>query len=314
MIHRLTTDAGSDGQRLDLFLQASLPEFSRGRIRRIIDLGGVHLDGRRVRKCGIVLGPGQKIELHLDGEPLKPFRIDAPDVLFQDDYLIALNKPAGINTQPTPARYKGTLYEALQVWLGRDRRFGRRLEIGMAQRLDHHTSGVIIFSIHPRSHKLLTGQMQDRSARKHYLAVVAGCPEPAAGTYVSALARDRRRNRVVSVAAGGKEAVSRYRVLSTSNNVSLVEVELVTGRMHQIRAHFSEAGHPLLGDTIYGGPPAHLGQRCKRQCLHSWRLELSHPLTNKILSLVAPVPADMQLEHFPFDMPDRLLGGEPPGR
>ncbi len=176
MLHRIITGSGTDGQRIDLFLQASLPGFSRGRIRRIIDLGGVHLDGRRVRKCGIVLGPGQKIELHLDGEPLEPFRIDNSHVLFQDDYLIALNKPAGINTQPTPARYKGTLYEALQVQLGRDRRFGRRLEIGMAQRLDRNTSGIIIFSIHPRSHKSLTSQMQYRSARKHYLAVVSGCP------------------------------------------------------------------------------------------------------------------------------------------
>ncbi len=100
------------------------------------------------------------------------------------------------------------------------------------------------------------------------------------------------------MATGGKEAISRYRVLSTKHSASLVEVELVTGRMHQIRAHFSEAGHPLLGDTLYGGPPAHQGQICKRHCLHSWRLELRHPLTTKVMRLVAPIPADMQLEHF----------------
>jgi len=173
----------------------------------------------------------------------------------------------------------------------------------MAQRLDRNTSGVIVFSIHPRSHKGLTSQMQERSVRKHYLAVVEGCPDPVSGMYVSALARNRRRNRVGSVSRGGKEAISRYRVLDMVRGISLVEVELITGRMHQIRAHFSEAGHPLFGDTNYGGPSSYEGHQLKRQCLHSWRLELRHPLTKKVLELLAPIPADMQFERFQFDIP-----------
>ena len=213
--------------------------------------------------------------------------------------MIVLNKPSGIETQPTPARYRGTLYEALQVWLERDRRFGRRLEIGMAQRLDRETSGVIAFSIHPRAHKSLTDQMQSHSANKIYLALVEGRPESERGCYRSNLIRDRRANRMRSTSGDGKEAVTCYRILRTTDMpavISLVEIALITGRTHQIRAHFSEAGHPLLGDLRYGGSRRYGGWVFERQCLHSHRLELDHPVTGENLRFTADMPADMDLE------------------
>ena len=296
MIHRYRAD--TEGMRLDVFLQQRVPEMSRTRVRRIIDLGGVHLEGRRIRKCGLLLSPGQRIELHLDNGGLEPFRIQQHHVLFQDEFLIALDKPAGINTQPTPARYKGTLYEALQVWLDRDRRHGRRLEIGMAQRLDRDTSGVLIFSIHPRSHKGLSEQIRERSVLKQYLAVVQGCPEPNRGTFRSVLAKSRRSGRMKSVEAGGREAVTHYRVLGSSMEASLLQLELVTGRTHQIRSHLSEAGHPIVGDSRYGGKQQYAGERFARQCLHSRSLRLNHPVSGAELTIEAPVPGDLQLEHL----------------
>ncbi len=166
MVNRYVSNAGDVGRRLDQFLAEHSPDLSRSLIRKIIDIGGVQIDGRRVRKAGVTLSEGLRIEMHRDRGALEPFRIADEHVLFQDNYLIVLNKPAGIETQPTPARYKGTLFEALQVWLQRDRRFGRRLEIGMAQRLDRDTSGVIAFTIHPQAHKSLTDQLQSRSAKK----------------------------------------------------------------------------------------------------------------------------------------------------
>ncbi|MGW8194769.1 MAG: RluA family pseudouridine synthase, partial [Desulforhopalus sp.] len=270
MIYRLHTDSADSGSRLDQFLQQRIPEISRTKIRKIIDLGGVHVAGRRIRQCSFTVPADQRIEVHRDQQPLDPYRISAADILFQDRYVIALNKPAGVDTQPTMARYKGTLYEALQVWLKRDGRFGRRLEIGMAQRLDKNTSGIIIFSIHPRSHKGLTRQLQERTAVKVYLAMVLGTPDPPAGIYRSMLARERKSNRVKTVSNGGKEAITRYHVLRSFGGASMVKVELLTGRMHQIRAHFSEHGHPLLGDTRYDGPDYFENHHYARQSLHSW--------------------------------------------
>lgn len=296
MVERYLTDAEDEGQRLDLFLAQQISGLSRTRIRLIIDLGGVHVDGRRVRKAGIIMTAGRRVEIYRDRAPLEPFRLEPGHVLFQDRYIIVLNKPSGIETQPTPARYKGTLYEALQVWLRRDRRFGRRLEIGMAQRLDRGTSGVIIFSIHPQSHKSVTAQIQSRAATKTYLALVEGRPEPTAGSYRSNLIRDRRTGIMKSVKSGGKNAVTNYQVLETladPEEISLVELELVTGRTHQIRAHLSEAGHPLLGDVRYGGCSSVGDHPVERHCLHSRRLEIKHPKSGETMSFGAELPADM---------------------
>ncbi len=301
MVKRYLIAAVDEGRRLDQFLAEQSADFSRTMIRKIIDIGGVHVDGRRVRKSGLVLNAGQRIELHRDRAALEPYRIIPDHVLFQDNYLIVLDKPAGIETQPTPARYKGTLFEALQVWLNRDRRFGRRLEIGMAQRLDRDTSGVIAFSIHPRAHKSLTGQLQSRAARKSYLALVEGRPEPSAGRCRSNLIRDRSAHRMRSTERGGKEAITDYRVVKTYDvpeTVSLVEVELITGRTHQIRAHLSEAGFPLLGDHRYGGS-GRLGTRIfTGHCLHSHRLALAHPDDGRALSFTAGLPPAMDPESW----------------
>ncbi|MEJ2136202.1 MAG: RluA family pseudouridine synthase [Desulfofustis sp.] len=301
MVIRYKTTSIHEGRRLDHYLAEQSPDLSRTLIRKIIDIGGVHIDGRRVRKAGLVLSAGRRIEVHRDRGALEPYRIAESQVLFQDDYLIVLDKPAGIETQPTPARYKGTLYEALQVWLKRDRRFGRRLEIGMAQRLDRETSGVIAFSIHPQAHKSLTAQIQSRAAQKIYLALVEGRPEPTAGSYTSRLIRDRFSNRVKSTAGGGKEAVTRYRVVKTLQapaQISMVELELITGRTHQLRAHLSEAGHPLLGDIRYGGADR-LGEHSfSRHFLHSHRLELRHPLSGKPLSFCAELPPEMDPDQW----------------
>lgn len=267
MIHRFQTDGADAGRRLDHFL-------------------------------------AERLKIHQDNGPLEPFRITSAEVLLQDKYLIVLNKPAGVETQPTLARYRGTLYEALQVWLKRDSRFGRKLEIGMAQRLDRDPSGVIVFSIHPRAHKGLTEQIRDRSAAKHYLALVTGHLQPEQGVWQTKLARDRRRNRVSTVDHGGKEAVNCYRTLCHYQAACLIEVRLETGRTHQIRAQAADAGHPLLGDSHYGGPTSMAGMSL--QCLHSRRLALLHPLSGAAMEWSAPLPEEMLRLH-------RLLPGRRKG-
>lgn len=281
------------GMRLDQFVPARTEELSRTLLRKIVDLGGVHVGGRRVRRCSLQVKAGEVVEVYLDGLPLAPYVLTQEDIVWQDKYLLAVAKPAGVESQPTPARYRGTLYEALLNYLKNPFRPLDIPELGMVQRLDRETSGIMIFSIHPRAHRQLTQIISGREAEKTYLAIVSGTPAEKEGEMRSMLARNRATNRVRSVCKGGKEAITRYRVSAEFADASLVEVNILTGRSHQIRAHFSEAGHPLLGDERYDGPRDRGGRRIHRQMLHSWRLMLPHPVTGDMLSLESPLPADM---------------------
>lgn len=279
--------------RLDQFVPARSESLSRTLLRRVIDIGGVHVGGRRVRRCSQPVQAGEPVEVYLDGLSLTPWRLPPEAVLYRDRWLLAINKPAGIETQPTPARYQGTLYEALLTYLHDPYRPLDRPELGMVQRLDRDTSGVLVFSVHPHAHKGLTGAMAGGGADKRYLALVQGCPAAAEGEIRSRLARRRADNRVKSVEKGGKEAITRYRTLEVFADAALLEVQILTGRSHQIRAHFAEAGHPLLGDSRYGGPLQAAGQPVGRQMLHAARLALVHPVTGQMLTLEAPLPNDM---------------------
>ncbi|WP_305042748.1 RluA family pseudouridine synthase [Geoalkalibacter sp.] len=292
-LYRLQVAAEESGQRLDQFL-ASRAAHSRTFWRRIIDLGGVHVAGRRIRQCGYQVQGAQQVEAYVDGLPLEPFVLEDRHILFRDRYLLALDKPAGVDTQPTHARFKGTLYEALLRFLQDPFRPQSPPALGMVQRLDRDTSGVLVFSIHPRAHKPLTEAIGARRLDKVYLALVQGVPKARAGEIRSQLARGRRDNRMKSVEQGGREALTRYRVTRTWEAAALLEVEIPTGRSHQIRVHLAELGHPLLGDTAYGGPEGIAGAPVARQMLHSLRLDLKHPVSGEPLSLTAPVPCDMK--------------------
>lgn len=287
-VYRLLVPLAAAGVRLDHFLSSELERLSRGLAKRLIDLGGVHVDGRRVRRCSLPLTAGQRVELYVDGLSLEPFQLDPARVLYRDRYLLALDKPAGIATQPTPARYQGTLYASLQQFLGA----AAELSLGMVQRLDRDTSGVIIFSIHAKAHRGLTAAFREHRVIKRYLALTAGLPPTDGGEIRSQLARRRATNRMVSVEHGGKPAVTRYRVIHRYTAAALVEVEIPTGRTHQIRIHFAEAGFPLLGDTAYGGPAVCAGAAVPRQMLHASELLLDHPVSAAELALHAPLPTD----------------------
>ncbi|NJC88675.1 MAG: RluA family pseudouridine synthase [Desulfuromonas sp.] len=288
-VYRFVVPGDQSGVRLDLFLAGAL-EGGRGMIKRMIDLGGAHVDGRRVRRCSLSVVAGQHIELHVDGLPLEPFRLDTARIIYRDRYLLALDKPAGVATQPTPARYQGTIYAALQQFLSES----GQVSLGMVQRLDRDTSGVLVFSTHSRAHKGLTAAFSEHRVTKRYLALVAGCLEHDAGEMQSQLARRRATNRMVSVERGGKPALTRYRRLACYDGASLVEVEIPTGRSHQIRIHFAEAGHPLLGDQAYGGPVMVGGVTIARQMLHASELCLDHPVSGARLELKSPLPEDFQ--------------------
>lgn len=281
------------GMRLDQFVPRRTEEISRAFFRKILDLGGVHVGGRRVRRCAHPVKAGEPVEVFLDGLPLNPYSLTPENIIFQDAYLLAVNKPPGVETQPTPARYRGTLYESLLRYLQDPFRPLDRPALGMVQRLDRETSGILLFSIHPRAHRGLSAAFAGRQVVKTYLTLVRGTLAQSQGEFRSWLARSRASNRMKSVVRGGREAVSRFRVVEDLGDASLVEVEIPTGRSHQIRIHFAEAGHPLLGDVRYGGPASFRGRHVPRQMLHARCLILQHPVGGEPLELEAPMPPDM---------------------
>jgi 23S rRNA pseudouridine1911/1915/1917 synthase len=298
--YRFTVYAESAGLRLDQFLAENCDGLSRGLARRLIEVGGVHLAGRRVRRCSLPVSADDRIEVFIDSRPATALHLPASRILYRDQDLIVLDKPPGMETQPTPARYQGTVYAELQRILEDPQRRGQRPSIGMVQRLDRDTSGVMVFSIHQRAHKKMTEAFQGRDIDKLYWALVAGKPERESGLFSSQLARRRSTNLVVSVERGGKPAETRYRLLQALAGASLIEVQLITGRSHQIRAHFSEAGLPLLGDAAYGGPESLAGLNVPRQMLHSRNLSFCHPVTGQRMTFSAALPADFSatLQHL----------------
>jgi 23S rRNA pseudouridine1911/1915/1917 synthase len=291
-VYRFTVNNELSGLRLDQYLAEAGTGFTRALARRLIDIGGVHLSARRICRCSETVKVGDKIEVYVDSLSLDPVLLNHERIIYRDQDLIVLDKPAGMPTQPTPARYKGTVYSELQKLLGDTQRRGRRPSIGMVQRLDQDTSGVMVFSIHPRAHKKMTEHFRGHEIDKTYWALVKGVPDHAEGEFHSQLARRRSTNLMVSVAKGGKQAETRYRLLKSLNGVSLVEVDLITGRSHQIRAHFSEAGLPLLGDLAYGGPKLVDEVVIPRQMLHARTLAFSHPVTAEKMLFTAPLPED----------------------
>lgn len=293
-IHRFDVLSGDVGQRLDQFLSNTAAGLSRTQVKKIVDLGGVHINGRRVRSCSTAIKVKDSVEVYIDHLSLVPFRLQKSDILFQDQFIIVINKPPLIETQPTHARFKGTLFEALQWYLRDPFRAHQKAEIGMVQRLDRGTSGVMVFSIHPRAHKEMTRIFLEREVKKSYLALVHGSPVEDRGEIISLLARSRKDNRVKTVLKGGKEAITRFNVLERMDDFSLLDVEILTGRSHQIRAHMSENNNPLIGDVRYGGLKAVEGLEIVRPLLHAQNISFNHPVLNHKLDFSVTVPEDMQ--------------------
>lgn len=291
---RFTVNTDKVGNRLDQYLALASDLLSRGAAKKLIDIGSVHMNGRRVRKCSLVVNNGDRIEIHIDGLSLTPYSLAADHIVYEDKYILVVQKPAGVDSQPTPSRYKGTLYAALSEYLKNPLRKDLRPTIGMVQRLDRDTSGLIVFSIHQAAHKELTRSFQERDVTKKYQAFVAGRMLEEKGEYRSLLAKRRATNIMKTVAKGGQEAITRFNLLAATDDLSFVEIEIPTGRSHQIRAHFSEAGHPLLGDVRYGGPNEIAGIAIDRQMLHARQLVLKHPKTGEALDFISELPYDMQ--------------------
>jgi 23S rRNA pseudouridine1911/1915/1917 synthase len=293
---------GSDsaGQRLDVFL-AHACGLSRARVQRLIE--GAHvLVGGRSPKAGHRIGAGERIQLRIPPATrldLTPEAIPL-DILFEDEDLIVLNKPAGIVVHPGAGRTSGTVVNALLAHCGTLAGIGGVERPGIVHRLDRGTSGALLVAKSEMAHLALSRAFKARRVQKRYLALVHGEVREERGRIVAAIGRrEHDRKRMGVRVSGGREARTSFRVLRRLPGMTLLELELETGRTHQIRVHLSHIGHPVVGDQVYGGrrerrASASDAPRAERQMLHAWHLGFAHPRTGDWLEFTAPIPEDLR--------------------
>ncbi|CAD6872028.1 Ribosomal large subunit pseudouridine synthase D (EC 5.4.99.23) [Methylomonas fluvii] len=288
--------------RLDQCLAEVFPDYSRSKLQTWIKAGRVLVDGE-VMKGREKLDGGEEIELDAEAERVIEY---APqeiplDIVYEDDSLLIVNKPAGLVVHPAVGNWDGTLVNAL---LNHAPSLDTLPRAGIVHRIDKDTSGLLMIAKTLQAHNSLVEQLQARSIHREYLALVKGWMT-AGGTVDEPIGRhpvDRKRNAVVR--RGGKEAITHYRLEQRFKRHTLIRVKLETGRTHQIRVHMSHINYPLVGDQVYGGRfqmPADCNpalaealRNFKRQALHAAKLGLEHPETGEYCEWEQPIPEDMQ--------------------
>ncbi|HPR63561.1 MAG TPA: pseudouridine synthase [Thermoanaerobaculia bacterium] len=279
-----SVDVHQAGLRLDQFLASVDPALSRREWRQVITLGGVHRDRKRMSRVASPVSEGETYTVYMDGGELKPkYSIHPGDLLLDDGDLLAVNKPPGVEAQPTHARYKGTVYAAVRDYLKSQ---GFYATIGMHSRLDREVSGVMVLSVSRRAHPGMTQIFQERKVLKVYLGVVRNGPESETGRIDLSLKRHGGGS--VAVTEGGKEACTDFRVMERKDHVALVAFFPRTGRTHQVRVHAGECGMPLIGDALYG----EISPLIDRPALHAYSYVFRHPVTDAEVEITAPLPPD----------------------
>jgi len=294
-------DRGDDGMRVDVVLLRHLrreKSVSRNRIQKWIEAGQVLVNGVVPPRPAWRVQPGDELRVRVAEIPTrtKPqAQAIALDILYEDDDLLAVNKPAGLVVHPSFGNLSGTLMNGL---LDRARQWPPGSKPALLGRLDKLTSGIVLVTKRTEIYTALQRTMDARRIDKDYLAIVRGKPSPPRGTINLALDRDPwDRRRITVTDRGGQPSATRYERLSTANGFSLVRCRLITGRTHQIRVHLAAKKWPIVGDAVYGSkaPPVGIDvvDTFSRQALHSWRMAFRQPRTGRELTIEAPMPADM---------------------
>ena len=294
---RLTLNPGDAGKRLDQLVHERLPQFSRSRIQQWIQAGRVLVNGAP-KRMSFAARAGDAIDVE-PAEPA-PLRATAEEiplrVLYEDDGVVAIDKPAGMVVHAGAGVHSGTLVNALLHRFGALSSAGGPLRPGIVHRLDRFTSGVLLVAKNDAAHQALAAQFAGRQVEKVYVALVHGGVKPDTGRIERPIARDpRRRTRMTARLEQGRAAWSEYRVLRRFATFTLLEVRIGTGRTHQIRVHLSSLGHPVVGDTLYGAPAKVPGQApLGRYFLHARRIRFHQPATGREIVVEAPLPAELE--------------------
>lgn len=311
---RIEVDKGQSSVRIDKFLIDHMPGTSRNRIQKAAEAGSIRVDEKPV-KSNYKIKPGEVITLVLD-HPKRDWEIvpeDIPlDIVYEDEVLMVVNKPAGLVVHPGCGNYSGTLVNALAWHMLDDKRFDANdPDVGLVHRIDKDTSGLLLIAKTPEAKTHLCKQFFHHTTRRQYWALVWGPFADDEGTITGNIGRhpkDRQQMAVFPMDGEvGKPAVTHYRVLERYGPVTLVECHLETGRTHQIRAHMRHIGHPLFADERYGGCQILRGEQtasykafinncfalCPRQALHAKTLGFVHPTTDKEMFFTSELPPDM---------------------
>ena len=293
--------AEESGARLDVFLSRHMPDWSRSQIQRQIRAGQVTVDAETVYKARQEVEAGDRVTLRAARHEMRAVAEDLPvEIVYEDDDLVVVNKPAGMVTHVGAGVKSGTLVNALLHHFGTLSKAGGELRPGIVHRLDRMTSGLVIVAKNDFTHRVLSDQFKSRAVHKTYTLLVHGRVANQTGEIKKAVGRDpRRRVRMKVGGIGAREALTRYKVSRRFRTFTLLEAEPHSGRTHQLRVHFSSIGHPIVGDTMYGAPSRlNLSGReektLARNFLHARRLEFEHPRSGKPLSFEAPLPCELQ--------------------
>jgi len=297
-------DRGDDRERLDRVLQRHLadrPDITRARIQRWIGEGAVTVNGVAAGKPSRRVLTGDTVALELPPPPPRREVVaqEMPlSVLFEDEHLLALDKPPGIVVHPTKGHRDGTVLNALMA-----RYWGEGQQPGLVNRLDRGTSGVMLVAKTPALHAALARSLRRKDAGKEYLTVIYGTPPAIVGRIERRILRDPEdRIRMTTSKEEGRESVTLYKQMAGAGGLSLLLCRLLTGRTHQIRVHLKSQGWPIVGDPLYGEPrwkgiaDPKVAEACRefpRQALHAYRLSFVHPATGAPLEIAAPVPEDL---------------------
>lgn len=297
--HNTLSLIAADGGRLDQVLADMIPEHSRNRLQQWVKAGRVDVDGKTITEPKHKVYGGETLAVRVDqaltdaeaGQFL-PEPMDLP-IIYEDAHILVINKPPGLVVHPAAGNWQGTLLNGLLAY---DPVFMHLPRAGIVHRLDKDTSGLMVVAKSLTAHTHLIRQLQARSVKRLYRAVVCGVPR-VDGTVNAPIGRDLRQRTRMAVTSQGKEAITHYRLLEMFPGCSLVECVLETGRTHQIRVHMAHLGHPLVGDDTYQGgrrqplpeAAAHFG----RQALHARQLGLIHPETGEAMRWTAQAPADL---------------------
>jgi 23S rRNA pseudouridine1911/1915/1917 synthase len=282
------------GERIDRYLSQQLSDLSRSRIQQLIEEGNVQLNDKICTSKKITVQPGDRISLVIPNA--KPLELEPEaiplDILYEDDSLIILNKPAGLVVHPAAGHESGTLVNAILAHCPNLTGIGGVQRPGIVHRLDKDTTGAIAIAKTDQAHQHLQAQLKAKTARREYLGIVYGAPSAESGTIDQPIGRhpiDRKKMAVVPVEKGGRPAVTHWQIRERLGNYTLMHFQLETGRTHQIRVHSAYVGHPIVGDPVYSSGRS-VGVNLPGQALHAWRLTLQHPLSGNLIEVTAPLP------------------------
>lgn len=295
-----------DPTRLDLFLCREMPELSRSAVQRLIEDGHVTANGE-IERASFRLKGGEEISITVP-PPVSagPAAESIPlDILYEDSYLVVVNKPAGMVVHQGAGNSAGTLVNALLGHCTDLSGIGGELRPGIVHRIDKGTSGVLVAAKSDCAHLGLSELFRQHSVKRLYRALIFGSPKEESGRIESVIGRHPLdRKRMSGTARHGKRAVTRWNVVARYGRISLLELRLETGRTHQIRVHLSESGYPLVGDDVYGGGSRlstisdhylrKLIKELNRQALHAMTLGFIHPIDGRYLEFTTPLPEDIR--------------------